>query len=126
VGFFHRFKLVVVLAAVTELAGELAVDAAQKNVTVVAGDDYLFPSFQLGYLAASAIAGSGHRHQTGAATATERGLEVVLTRVTPETGVLGDDGGIVTVSRVIAADRIADVLGTPPHDEQRQQYQRAD
>ena len=84
VRFFHRGKSTVGLSVMTALAGSLPVDAVEEDVTVTAGDDDFFPSFQLGYFATSAIVHCDEPDRQCRRTP-ERRLQFRLTRVTPQT-----------------------------------------
>ena len=82
-----------------------AVGTLEEAGPVVAGDDDLFPSFQLGYLAASAVPLVGHRH-LGAGFVAQGEQQFGLLAVTAETGLVGHHAGvdgIGTVGRVVIA-----------------------
>jgi len=60
--FFHADKLEIRSAAMAALTGNGTMSRLQEIIAVVTSDYYFFPSFQLGYFAASAIVLQGRDH----------------------------------------------------------------
>jgi hypothetical protein len=84
VRLLHVCKGAVGLAVMAFLAGPVSVNASKKLVAVAAGDDDLFPSFQLGYFAASALC-QGNFDDVSFGAGKCR-LQFCLARVAPNTG----------------------------------------